>query len=270
MTVDAAKNPLSSQDISPPRVRPADQFPKDHAWDRGFYPSFVGLIWLGVGLGFGPELAQHIKEGEAPYPIIVHLHAAAFVSWTVLLMAQSLLIRTGRWRMHRRLGIAAVMLAVIMLILGPAVAIAIQRAQLASPHPSPIFGNPAFLAVQLGGILAFGIIAAAGFLLRRNPSAHRRLMLLATLAISDAGFARWTAPWFHRVMAGGFWTDFAGNYAANDVLILMLGAYDLITRRRLHPAWVAGASYIFLSQFTATALLENAAWNAFALHFIIQ
>ena len=230
----------------------------------------MGLIWLGVGLGFGPELAQHIKGGEAPYPLIVHLHAAAFVSWVVLLMAQSLLIRTGRWQIHRRLGIAAVGLAGVMLILGPAVAITIQRAQLSLAHPSPVFGNPAFLAVQLGGIIAFGVLVTAGFLLRRNPSAHRRLMLLATLAISDAGFARWTAPWLHHVMGGGFWADFAGNYAANDVLILLLGAYDLITRRRLHPALVAGASYIFLSQFTATALMENASWNAFALHFIIQ
>jgi hypothetical protein len=185
-------------------------------------------------------------------------------------MTQSLLIRSGRRQLHRRLGLAALVLAGFMLILGPAVAIEIQRAQLASPHPSPIFGNPAFLAVQLGGILAFGIIAACGFLLRNKPSAHRRLMLLATLAISDAGFARWTAPWLHQLMGGGFWADFAGNYAANDVLILMLGAYDLITRKRFHPAWLAGASYLFLSQLTATTLLRDAAWNAFALHFIIQ
>ena len=270
MTVEAAENLLPSQSLSPPRFRPGGQFPKDHFSDRWFYPLFVGSIWLGVGLGFGPELAQHIKGGEAPYPLIVHLHAAAFVSWVVLLMAQSLLIRTGRRGIHRRLGLAAVALAAIMLILGPAVAITIQRVQLSSPHPSPVFGNPAFLAVQLGGILAFGVLVTAGFLLRRKPSAHRRLMLLATLAISDAGFARWTAPWLHHVMGGGFWADFAGNYAANDVLLLVLGAYDLITRRRLHPAWVVGASYIFLSQFTATALFENAAWTAFALHFIIQ
>jgi hypothetical protein len=87
MTVDAAGNLLPSQSLYPPRIRPAGQFPKDHFWDRGFYPLFVGLIWLGVGLGFGPELVQHIKRGELPYPLVVHLHAVAFVSWVVLLMA---------------------------------------------------------------------------------------------------------------------------------------------------------------------------------------
>ena len=268
MTVDAAENPSLPLQGTSPRIRPPAPFPKDRPWDRVFYPLFVGLIWIGVGLGFGPELVQHVQAGEAPYPLIVHLHAAAFVAWIVLLMTQSLLIRTGSWRVHRRLGMAGAVLAALMLVLGPAVAISIQRSQLGLAHPSPIFGNPAFLAVQLAGILGFGLLAAAGFLLRAKPSAHRRLMLLATLAISDAGFARWTAVPLHQLMGGGFWADFAGNYAANDVLVLALGVYDLISRRRLHPAGVGGAGYLFLSQFTATSLLRDAGWNAIALHLI--
>jgi hypothetical protein len=256
-----AENLLASRTVPRP-------FPKDHPSDRIFYPLFVGAIWFGAAAGFGPELVQHVRSGEAPYPLIVHLHAAAFTAWVVLLMAQSLLIRNHRWRIHRRLGAAVIGLAGLMLILGPAVAIEIQRAQLKLAHPSPVFGNPAFLAVQLEGMLGFAIMVGTGFLLRRKPSAHRRLMLLGTLSISDAGFARFTGVWLHQNMAPGYWADFAGIYAANDVLILVLGAYDLITRRRLHPAWLAGASYMFLSQFTATALLRDAAWNAIALHLI--
>ena len=260
MTVDAGMSlPL-------PGIRPP--FPKERPSDRVFYPLFVGLIWIGVGLGFGPELVQHVQTGEAPYPLIVHLHAAAFVAWIVLLMTQSLLIRTGSWRLHRRLGIAGAVLAVAMLVLGPAVAISIQRSQLGLANPNPVFGNPAFLAVQLAGILGFGVLVTAGFLLRAKPSAHRRLMLLATLAISDAGFARWTALPLHQMLGGGFWADFAGNYAANDVLVVALGAYDLVTRRRLHPAYICGAGYLFVSQFTATTLLRDAAWKAIALHLI--
>lgn len=263
MTV--AENLLPSQNLSPRRTR---SFPKDKASDRIFYPLFVAAIWLGILLGFGPEMVQHIQSGEAPYPLIVHLHAAAFMAWIALLMAQSLLIRTGRRALHRQLGTAAIALAIVMLVLGPAVAIVIQRQQLTLAHPSPVFGNPAFLAVQLGGMIDFAILVAAGVLLRNHASAHRRLMLLATLAISDAGFARWTAVWLHQHMAPGFWTDFAGDYAANDVLILALGAYDLITRRRLHPAWVIGAGYLFASQCTAITLLHDAAWKAIALNLI--
>lgn len=262
MTVGTAER------LYPPRQRPTARFPKDCSSDRVFYPLFIGAIWCGIAAGFGPELIRHVQGGEAAYPLVVHLHAAAFTAWVVLLMAQSLLIRSGRWQIHRQLGVAAIGLAAVMLILGPAVSLAIQRAQLTLAHPSPVFGNPAFLAVQFGGMINFAVLLTAGLLLRGRPSAHRRLMLLATLAITDAGFARATAPWLHHTLAPGIWTDFAGNYAANDVLILALGAYDLITRRRLHPAWVAGASYLFLSQFVANTLLHNAAWKIFALHLV--
>lgn len=256
---------IAAQGASPPRIRP---FPNSHPWDRVFYPLFIGAIWCGVAAGFGPELVKHVQGGEAAYPLVVHLHAAAFSAWLVLLMAQSLLIRTGRWQLHRQLGVAAIGLAAIMLILGPAVSLAIQRAQLGLAHPSPVFGNPAFLAVQFGGMIDFAILLTAGLLLRARPSSHRRLMLLTTLALTDAGFARATASWIHQTLAPGFWTDFAGLYAANFAMILALGVYDLITRHRLHPAWVVGASYLFLSEFVDTLLLHNAAWKALMLHLV--
>ena len=50
---------------------------------------------------------------------------------------------------------------------------------------------PDFLAVQLSDMLAFGTLSAAALLLRKDMAAHKRLMLLGTLYISDAGFARW-------------------------------------------------------------------------------
>lgn len=263
MTVEASENVLPFGRAPMPR-----RFPKEVPSDRYFYPLFIGAIWCGVAAGFGPELVKHMQGGEAPYPLIVHLHAAAFSGWVVLLMAQSLLIRSGRWQLHRQLGTAAIGLAAVMLFLGPAVALAIQRAQAVLAHPSPIFGNPAFLAVQFGGMVDFAILLAAGLLLRAKPSAHRRLMLLTTLAITDAGLARATGAWIHQTLPPGIWTDFAGIYAANDMLILALGAYDLITRRRLHPAYMAGASYLFVSQFVANLLLHNDSWRALMSHLV--
>jgi len=154
MTVEATDNILPLQ---APRAR--KRFPKDVASDRIFYPLFVAAIWCGVLGGFGPELAQHLRGGEAPYPLIVHLHAAAFTGWLLLLSAQVLFIRTGRWQLHRRLGTAAIGLAAVMLFLGPAVSLAIQRTQLGLAHPSPIFGNPAFLARYFCGILFAYVVA---------------------------------------------------------------------------------------------------------------
>jgi hypothetical protein len=52
------------------------------------------------------------------------------------------------------------------------------------------------------------------------------------------------------------------------MLILGIGVYDLATRRRLHPAYVAGAGLIFTGQITASLLDHNAAWTKVATSII--
>jgi hypothetical protein len=49
---------------------------------------------------------------------------------------------------------------------------------------------------------------------------------------------------------------------------LGLGAYDLITRRRLHPVYLLGAVWTVGLQLTARTLLHSAGWKAIALHLI--
>src|SRR5678816_853054 len=82
----------------------------------------IAIVWAGILLGFGHEIVQHIQSGERPYPLIVHVHGAVFVGWLVLLTTQVLLIRGGRFAIHRRLGLAGAGLAAVMIVLGPATA----------------------------------------------------------------------------------------------------------------------------------------------------
>ena len=48
----------------------------------------------------------------------------------------------------------------------------------------------------------------------------------------------------------------------------MLGFYDLVTRRKLHPVYVGGVALILTLQLTAYTLLYNPAWKAISLHLI--
>ena len=58
--------------------------------DRNVVLLLVGLVWLAIGAGFGPDIATHILSRASPYPLIVHAHALAFVGWLVLLTGQVL------------------------------------------------------------------------------------------------------------------------------------------------------------------------------------
>ncbi len=56
---------------------------------------------------------------HAPLPsLIIHLHGAAFSCWILLLVTQASLVSAGRVDIHRRLGIAGMVLACVMVIVG--------------------------------------------------------------------------------------------------------------------------------------------------------
>jgi hypothetical protein len=245
-----------------PRAEPR-RFALHHHWDRNFFLSVVVLIWLGVLLGFGPQILERLATTPAPYPIIVHFHAAAFVGWLVLLSTQVLLIRAQRPDIHRQLGMVGAALAGVMIIIGPATAVVVHAATFGKTGKPP-----AFLAVQFTDILAFAGLVIPALLWRTRSAAHKRLILLATIYISDAGFARWLNVPLVSLLGHGYWPALAAQYLPSDLLVLGIGAYDVLTRGRLHPAYTAGVAWTAMLQLLATAVLLSSWWPPIANHLI--
>jgi hypothetical protein len=215
-------------------------FANRHPWDRNFFLLYVVMIWLGIVLGFVPDMIRHVQLHKPAYPLAVHLHAAAMVGWLGLLTTQVLLVRAGRADIHRKLGMAGVALAVAVVALSPIAAVVTDRNRMLGPNP-----EPGFLSAQLLDIIAFAGAVSAAVALRANAAAHKRLILLATLCLVDAGFSRiWGRHAVYTALGGGFWAFMAAVYLGNGVLIAGIGVYDLVTRRRLHPAYIAGSAWV--------------------------
>jgi hypothetical protein len=243
----------------------AEGRPAPRLTEHDAFLAMTALIWLGVLAGFGGDIAAHWGRS---YPLIVHAHALAMISWLGLFTSQVLLVRTGRTALHRRLGLIAPWLAGAMLVLGPATAIYMDRLAFETKGTPPDF-----LAVQLSDMLAFGTMTAAALLLRKSPAAHKRLMLLGTLYISDAGFARWLGDTLETgvtnfVGRDGYWAFFASAYTVNVALVLAFGAWDWIANRRLHLAYLAGAAWTFALMLGAAGLFLNPTWHALAMRLI--
>jgi len=233
-----------------------------HKWDRNFFLLYVILIWFGVLNGFVPEILDHVHGNAPPYPLILHIHAVAFVGWLVVLTVQVLFIRRNQHDLHRKFGLAVMVLAAAMVVIGPLTAFAMQDYHWGTPD-----SDPAFLAIQLTDIIIFAGLVTAGFLLRGNSSAHKRLILLATLHISNAGFARFLGGAIHHFAGDSLFGYMAAMYPAN-VLVLSMGAYDLITRRRLHPVYIPAVIWMLAWQLTASLLDHAPWWKEFATHLI--
>ena len=234
-----------------------------HRWDRNFFLTYVALIWTVILMGFAPEVIRRFARHAPAFPAVVHVHAVVFVGWLVLLSAQVLLVRARRTDLHRRLGWVTAGWAGAVVVMGLMASIVVDRRDLASPHP-----DPAFFSVQLMDMAAFAGAAAAAILLRRNASAHKRLILLATLSMVDAGFVRWLGDPMTRWLGDGFAPFLAETYLANLALIAGIGAYDLVTRRRLHPAYAVGAAWVCGCLVTASWLYVTPAWKPVAVALI--
>lgn len=234
-----------------------------HKWDRNFFAVMVAAIWIGIVMGFGGDMIDHVRSHKPPYPLIVHFHAAVFVAWLALLTTQLLLIRNGRQELHRKLGILGVGLAVVMVVIGPMTALVVQQTQFGTPD-----SNPPFLAVPLGAILAFAGLAGAAFLLRKDSSGHKRLILLATLFIANAGFARWLRGYVFAAIGHTMLSFYLSIFLATDILMLAMVGYDLYTRHKLHPAFVAGLGWTAACQALSTGLFFSPWWRALTTSWV--
>jgi hypothetical protein len=114
-----------------------------------------------------------------------------------------------------------------------------------------------------GNPMLFGIFVAGAIWLRRQRETHKRLMLLACLAIMDAPMARLLddVGWPLAVTPRGFVAE--GNvYQAISPLIspagyenlnvlpffIALVVYDFVNTRRLHVATLYGGLLLFFFQ----------------------
>ena len=234
-----------------------------HPWDRYAFPGFVALIWLVILMGFVPDVVHKFKKHGFNYPLAVHIHAAVYVSWLSLLTAQTFLIGSGRLALHRRLGMFGAGLAALVVLTGLAATYVVLNLNLETPR-----ADPAFISTLLVDVLNFACLATAALLSRGDRGAHKRLMLLATMSLLQAGFVRWWGPAMRAAYGTGFLGGWLADFLGVSLLVLGLGVYDLVTRRRLHPAYALGAIWILSWQLIAKWLYVSPWWKVVFLHIL--
>jgi len=239
-------------------------FAPHHRWDRNFFLIFVGLIWLAMLTGFGLDMAQKAGRNALDYPLVVHLHALVFVGWLVLLTVQLFLIRRGEARLHRRLGVIALGLVPLMLILGPATVMTVDHQAFGQPHSLP----PQFMSTQFTNVIGSSALILCGLAFRGDAAAHKRLMLMATVALTEPGFSRFLKVGLRSLLHEGFWPYIVETYIGSLVLMVLLGAYDFATRKRLHPAFVAAVAWCLCNEALSAWLFYQPWWIVFTRRLI--
>ncbi|HEX5108239.1 MAG TPA: hypothetical protein VFV95_07325 [Vicinamibacterales bacterium] len=217
--------------------------------DRTFFTGLSLLMVAAVFVGFSRSYYLKGMYGAPALPPLFHVHGALFTLWMLLLVVQTRLVATRRVPVHRQLGAAGGVLALLMT--GAAVAMTMDLARRASADPSG--QSLAFVIVPFFTVIVFPVLVGAALLYRSRPDVHKRLMLIATLELVTAGVA--------RIPGAGSMPLF---FILTDAGLVAMLAYDVGSRRRLHPATLWGGLFLIATQVIRTTAGGTAAWMALA------
>lgn len=217
------------------------------ATGRSRFYFVMALVIAGLSFaGFARTYYLKAVFAAPALPTLTHVHGLAFTAWVVLLVTQTLLVGRDRVDLHRRLGWAGVGLAAAMIVLGVMMAFATARRDIAAGRPHDAM---AFFIIPLGDIVIFAALVALAIYERARPAYHRRLMLLATLAILLAPIGR----------LPGLTAD--GIVIVNFLAILAVApTYEWWTRGRPHPLSLWGGVIVFSWAIGRYLVSETPAW----------
>ena len=210
--------------------------------DRYFY-LFLSLVVAAVVVaGFSNTVGPNLIHAAPRRPVLLWLHGAAFSAWVVFFILQSGLVRIRKVSWHRTLGWFGAALAALMVVLGCVVSVVMFRFDaLVLKQP-----DPSFLSVTFWDMFAFGTAVALAILWRGKPEVHRRLLVVGTCCLLDAGFGRFDYVFNHNLL---FW--------CLDGVILLGVVRDLLVDRRVHKVYLYALPVLVVGQNVAIYLWRH-------------
>jgi hypothetical protein len=236
---------------------------------RYFYVWMAAVCALVAFGGFAPTYWLQLPAGTFIGNPLLHLHAALFSAWTLLLLSQTILAARGRLTHHRAWGLVGISLATAMLLVGLSATIHSMTAGLAAGYGDR---SLAFSLLPVGAILVFAGFFAAAVANINRPDWHKRFVLVATASLLQAAIARV----FFLIATGGgpgvrpglgppppVQIGLAGGLVV-DLLLVAGIIYDGRTRGRPHPAWLIGLAVMVIVQVLRGPISTTPAWLAVA------
>src|SRR5262245_40309275 len=216
---------MSTTDVSipVPAVRRAATKRRGGFLEKYFYFAMALVIPAIVVFGFSFTIGRNLIHPAIPRPAILYVHAAVFSGWLVFFLLQSALVRTQNVRVHRSIGWFGAGFGALIPVVGVATAITMGRFDIRALHQNHVEMD---LMIPLWDMVVFTTAFGLAIYWRRKPEVQRRLVYVATCALTAAAFGRFPAYLLNPTFF----------YAGVDLLILLAVARDWMVSRKIH--WV--------------------------------
>lgn len=221
--------------------------PRSRHW---FYLTIGLVVTAIVFMGF--SRTYYLKAWFDPSPLStrLQLHGFALSAWLVLFLVQALLIASHRRTLHMRLGIAGAILAAIAVATTYAAGLEAAARGVAENNPTAL--SRLYSSFELATL--FGLFVAVGIVFRKRAEIHKRLMVLAMLAVVGPGAHRAV-----RLIAG----DGMRDPHIPVIAVLLAGGliYDWRMRGKPHPVLLWGGTLLIALQVTRRVVGGSDLWQ---------
>ncbi len=223
---------------------------------RRFFLGIAIFFPLIVLAGFAKTYyLRGFLGGPAVPSMLVHLHGVVMTAWILLFVTQVWLISSRRIKLHQRLGMASIALAVLLVIVG--ILTAINAAKNGSNSAPPDIPPLSFLVVPVFDMLLFATFFGAAIYYRRQPANHKRLMLLTVLNFLPPAIGR--LPFAVVAAAGPL-----AFFGVPDLLAIIFIAIDTWRHGKLNKVFALGALLMIISHPLRLIISGTDIWLRFA------
>jgi hypothetical protein len=230
--------------------------PGNTAIDRWYLRTMaVAMIAVAIA-GFAPSIVDRTRR-LGPMTALVAAHGILFFLWLVLFLVQTTLVAARRVAVHRRMGVVAVALLVLLVPLSYVVTVEMVRRGYDLSGDQMVRTDPLFGSIfNFVAVVEFLLLAGAALAFRRRKQIHARLMLFANIMLTEVPIA-------HLLGHFGLLSPFT-VLAGTAVFLLSAIAWDYLSARPAHRLTVIVAISLFLLLPIQGIVGSTAAWHHFA------
>ena len=233
-----------------------------------FYLTLTIALLLLVLLGFGrtfyfrPFFEQPLRWQMDRLPWLYVIHGVAMTAWFVLLVLQSALINLRRHPVHRKLGYALAGLAVLVVVTGlqavfDATPSRLELGLLNPADPNSLRGHMLPIYLDLLSLIVFAGAVTTAIVHRGNRVLHRTMMLIGSMAFTNAAIARLLGGLPIELNFAQFVALTLSLFFAGPIALLV---HDWLTLKRF-PSYAFIGAGVLLAMVALALYLPGSEWG---------